>query len=78
MFFYNTPTNIDGPKHLTQDGNNLIVVSYSLVLVRYSHTVEVLTVPDCLQDGGREEFGIVSLYLVLYREGLCVCCNEIV
>ena len=46
MFFDDTPTNIDGPKHLTQDGNNLIVVSYSLVLVRYSHTVEVLTVPD--------------------------------
>ena len=55
MFFYNTPTNMDGPKHLTQDGNYLIVVSYSLVHVRYSHTVEVLTVPDCLQDGGRED-----------------------
>ena len=48
----------------------------TLVLVRYSHTVEVLTVPDCLQDGGREEFGILSC--VVAREGLCVCCTEIV
>ena len=73
MFFDYTHTWI---YHLTQDGNNLIVVSYSLVLVRYSHTVEVLTVPDCLQDGGREEFGILSC--VVAREGLCVCCTEIV
>ena len=70
MFFDHTHTWI---YHLTQDGNYLIVVYYSFVLVRYSHTVEVLTVPDCLQDGGREEFGIVSLSCVVAREGLCVC-----
>lgn len=29
-----------------KEDNYLIVVSYSLVHVRYSHTVEVLTVPD--------------------------------